>query len=222
MAKSFPQIPSTVWWGARKLIQDRPQAKIDDRRIEIELGVQASAARQYVSELKRLGVLDEEGRPTEAAMKWRNDNSYREGVHAFVSKAYPESLIDAVPPDPVDREKAKSWFLADGLGNGTAGNKAATYALIASPFPLRPGEKATSEGKKASPSGRRRAQSERQKNLTDAEVPPAAQTANSDRLHFPLNVNLQIHIGANASVDQIEAIFSAMQRYLGDGLVGQN
>jgi hypothetical protein len=33
---------------------------------------------------------------------------------------------------------------------------------------------------------------------------------------IPLNVNVQIHISADASGEQIESIFSAMRRYLYD------
>ena len=54
---SYPQIPSTVWWGVRNLLQRSPNATIDERALGVELNVQEVAARQYVVELKRVGIL---------------------------------------------------------------------------------------------------------------------------------------------------------------------
>jgi hypothetical protein len=46
----------------------------------------------------------------------------------------------------------------------------------------------------------------------DSKSPPQGRSGEA----FPLNVNVQIHISADAGTEQIESIFQAMRRYLYD------
>lgn len=219
---SYPQIPSTVWWGVRGILQRSPGATIDERVLGVQLGVQEAAARQYLAELKRVGILTDENKATPLAQRWRLDDSYLEAVDELIAAAYPESLVHVAPPGEADRQKIVSWFLREGLGNGAAGNKAATYLLISSRTP--------NESPSRSPNGR--SKDEPKSTPTKASAPPpsprAAATTGKSRIErvsapsasrtdaIPLNVNVQIHIGADAGAEQIETIFSAMRRYLYD------
>jgi hypothetical protein len=124
----FPQIPSTVWWGVRNLLQRTPNATIDERLLSVELKVQETAAKAYTNELKAVGILTDEGKATQIAQKWRIDETYPEAVENLVSSNYPEGLRHVAPPGAADRQKVISWFLKEGLGQGTATNKAATIS----------------------------------------------------------------------------------------------
>ena len=132
---SYPQLPSTVWWGVRGILQRSPNATIDERALGVELNVQEVAARQYLTELKRVGILNDENKATPIAQKWRHDETYGEAVDEILRNAYPDSLIQVAPRGAADRQKITSWFAREGLGSGTAGNKAATYLLISSDSP---------------------------------------------------------------------------------------
>jgi hypothetical protein len=219
---SYPQIPSTVWWGVRNLLQRTPNAAIDERTLGVHLDVQEAAARQYVVELKRVGILTDEGRATPLAQKWRHDETYEEAVREILSQVYPESLIQIAPPGDVDRQKVISWFTREGLGVGTAGNKTATYMLISS---QRPNELPSRAGTGSAKPARREAAPARRQDTQRAvaaksrgDQQGAQERQNPPRPdQFPLNVNMQIHISADASSDQIESIFAAMRRYLYDG-----
>ncbi len=59
---SYPQIPSTVWWGVRSILQRTPGATIDERLLGVQLGVQEAASRQYIAELKRVGILNDDNK----------------------------------------------------------------------------------------------------------------------------------------------------------------
>src|SRR5690606_20829620 len=97
------------------------------------LNVQATAAKSYLAELKRVGLLDDEGKPTEVAKNWRLDDTYRQASDQILRTAYPAELIDIAPPTETDRSKAVRWFMGAGdLGEGAARNKAATYFMIGS------------------------------------------------------------------------------------------
>jgi len=210
---SYPQIPATVWWGLRSILQRTPSATIDDRFLMVQLGVQEAAARQYLSELKRVGLLSEEGKATPVAGRWRNDETYWGAVQEILKAVYPPGLLQVAPPEDAQRQKVVSWFTHEGLGSGTAGNKAATYLLIASRTPNESPARSSSSPKAS-------AEPARVAKVTAAKRPQARQESNQSVSRkveaMPLNINVQIHISADATGEQIEAIFSAMRRYLYD------
>jgi hypothetical protein len=222
----YPQIPATVWWGVRAILNKTPSAVLDDRFLAIQLGVQEVAARQYITELTAVGLLNEDKKATPLALEWRLDSSYSDAVEKLVANVYPQALRDLAPHAEGDRQKATSFFMREGFGQGAAGNKAATYFLIgaANPneSPVRPtqsrpaktdgdasgtGAKGTRSPRNASPrvnaAGAKGTQTSRVRGTPDSNA-------------IPLNVNVQIHISADAGTEQIEAIFSAMRRYLYD------
>ncbi|HEY5071995.1 MAG TPA: hypothetical protein VII63_08190 [Caulobacteraceae bacterium] len=225
----YPQIPSTVWWGVRAILQRSPSATIDERTLSVTLDVQDAASRQYIAELKRAGILTEENKATPAAQRWRLDETYSEAVAEIMAATYPEQLLQIAPPDEPDRQKIASWFMKEGLGQGAAGNKAATYLLIASKEPNQApsrggaGRGRASENNRRTPTPKRAgAASNETRSSTDAAKlpkgighPPASGSARRVE-PIPLNVNVQIHISADAGAEQIETIFAAMRRYLYD------
>jgi len=217
----FPQIPSTVWWGIRSILQKTPRATVDERMLGVQIGVQEAAARQYIVELKNVGILDENCRSTDLGSKWRLDQSYPEAVEELIKKNYPEGLIHLANPSEGDRQKVVAWFEREGPGRGAAGNKAATYLLLGSPTPNEAPAKANSKPAKKTVSAKKKASSDSlSSGARESSVGPSkVRQANGDRFDgnvMPLNVNVQIHISADAGVDQINAIFAAMRRYLSE------
>ncbi|HEY0292962.1 MAG TPA: hypothetical protein VGC51_11640 [Hansschlegelia sp.] len=229
----YPQIPSTVWWGVRSIIQRTPNATIDERLLGVALGVQEAAARAYLVELRSVGLLSDENKATPLAQKWRLDDSYSEAVEQIIQSIYPEGLVHVAPPGDAERQKVVSWFLREGLGQGSAGNKAATYLMISSPTPNEaPRAVAKAAQGESAPRARTappKAQRKAAATEGDAGRAPSkgkqgdsgrdgggfgGQRAGSETL--PLNVNVQIHISADAGTEQIESIFQAMRRYLYD------
>lgn len=218
----FPQIPTTVWWGVRGILSRKPNAVLNEQFLAIELSVQEAAAKQYVAELISVGILNDEKKATPLALEWRMDSSYQNAVEKLVKNIYPQALLDLAPHDEGDRQKATSFFMQQGLGQGAAGNKAATYFLIGAGSPnesparkiLR--AKANAGASDATPRKRAPAQERSTIHSKDRNRGGAA-APNFDGM--PLNVNVQIHIGADAGTEQIEAIFSAMKRYLHDASV---
>jgi len=193
---------------------------VSDNYLIAQLNVQATAAQQYLRELKKVGLLDEEGKPTEAAKRWRFDDTYREAADEILHTAYPNDLIELAPPGDNDRQKAVRWLMqAADLGEGAARNKAATYFMIGSNEPpsdavasknTRSAPRAAAQKKEASP---RKSPTLLESKKSSAE-PPHNPGGGSADAAMPLNVNVQIHISADATTDQIEAIFANMKKYL--------
>jgi hypothetical protein len=215
----YPQIPATVWWGVRSVLNKSPRARIDEKLLGAQLGVQDTAAKQYVAELKAVGMLDDECRATDLANKWRLDETYAAAVKELVEKNYPEGLRHLSPPDEPDRDRVVSWFKREGFGQGAALNKAATYLLLGASEPdISPGKSV----KKDSPA-KKVAQRAGKTDISKAQGtngavvkrrPKEAEANRGGGAAIPLNVNVQIHISADATSDQIESIFAAMKRYL--------
>ena len=216
-AAGFPQIPARVWWGVRDLLNRSPKMKFDDGSLAATLDVQPAAARQYLTELKRIRLLDEKGAATELGERWRHDEGYETVVDEILRESYPESLVNIAPAGQAERSSVERWFSHAGLGSGTAKNKAGTYLMIAND---RPGETKvrTAPQRAEKPPSERRPATAKAKTAADSGIgqktPPPARTPTTTS--FPLNLNVQIHISADASTDQIESIFAAMKKYLHD------
>lgn len=212
---SFPQIPSTVWWGIRGILQRTPNATIDERFLGIHLGVQEAASRQYLADLRRVGLLAEDGRATPLAQRWRHDESYWDAVQEILENTYPSGLLQVAPPGDADRQRVVSWFSREGLGTGTANNKAATYLLIGSRSPNEAPVRGASPTKpKTSPPARSAEPKVQRGKAKQVQAPDETKVGGQKIDPFPLNINVQIHISADATTEQIESIFSAMRRYL--------
>lgn len=217
--QNFPQIPSTVWWGLREQFKKTVPSRVTDSYLVAQLNVQATAAQSYLRELKKVGLLDDEGKPTEAAKSWRFDDTYRSAADQILRAAYPSDLIEIAPPDDNDRQKAVRWLMQAGnLGEGAARNKAATYFMIgsneppsdiATPKPTKSAARAAPKQKEASST---KVASTKGMERTPPPAPPLNDSAGDQTI--PLNVNVQIHISADATADQIESIFANMKKYL--------
>lgn len=210
---TFPQLPSTVWKGVWSLLRKSPTRKLDDSSLAAELNVQQTAARQYLKEIVRLGILAEDGTPTELAGRWRQDGDDQEVITEILQQAYPESLLQLAPMDDLDRDKIVRWFLGQQLGEGSAKNKAATYIRIAQGISAldAPPRGATTPSQTKAPAAKR-----------SKPATTSAATRQEDRSPLEgqrgqtkpdLNVNIQIHISADASAEQIDAIFAGMRKY---------
>jgi hypothetical protein len=190
--------------------------KFDDGSLAATLDVQPAAARQYLTELKRIGLLDEKGAATELGERWRHDEGYDNVVDDILASSYPSGLVSIAPAGQAERSSVERWFAHAGLGSGTAKNKAGTYIMIAND---RPGEIKV----RSAPQRAEKPQSERRAATApkiSAEKPARQEIRRRSREQpsssFPLNLNVQIHISADASTDQIESIFAAMRKYLHD------
>jgi len=222
----YPQLPAAVWWGLKEQFKKSLPNKVTDSYLHSYFGVQTTAAKAYLNELKRIGLVDQEGRPTDLARRWRMDDTYRSAADEILKSAYPEELIDVASPEDRNRESAKRWFMSTAhLGEGAAKNKTATYFLIGSDS--QPDEIALKPAKSNSNSNKSKVNvkaidekskkvegSERVKGKEDIDLQNEKNTKTD--MGFPLNVNIQIHISADATSDQIEAIFINMKKYLRD------
>jgi hypothetical protein len=206
-----------VWKGVWQILKRTPSRRLDDKALAIELNVQQTAARQYRAELTRLGILNEDGTPTDLAGRWRQDGDDPQIITEILQKAYPQELLELAPPDDLDRDKVVRWFMSQNLGEGAAKNKASTYMRVASgvssidappPAQTKKAAKATAASSPRTPVAR---ETSRSSGGASAKGSGAGERRKPD-----FAVNVQIHISADATTEQIDAIFAAMSRYFDD------
>jgi hypothetical protein len=163
--------------------------------------------------LKVLGIIDDEGKTTERAKLWRDDHHYPEVCSAILKDVYPKELLDAVPNPTEDREAAERWFARQsGAGEAAVKRMAALYSVLvdadASKQPDQ--EKTTSVKKVTKPQAKTTTQvKETRSNASGLFAPPPTPSIGPG-----VHINLEIHISADASPDQIDLIFAAMAKHI--------
>ena len=225
--RSYPMLPTSHWWALRKKFRQSLPGIVTDSYLATVLSMGANSARANVLPfLKTLGIIDQEGKPTQRAKLWREDDHYAEVCKAILSDVYPNELREAVSDPVTEKAKARSWFAQNtGVGEEAANRMVAMYTvLIEGDASKQPDDKKPT-AKKASVKSSTTAK----KAIAPTKSGVVQQTTNSGDgagsggdhghrkglSHGPeVNINLQIHISADASADQIEQIFASMSKHL--------
>lgn len=227
--RSYPTLPVSQWWALRKRFKQSIPGVVTDSYLAAALGMGIPSARTNVlPHLRTLGIIDAEGKPTERAKLWRDDEHYAEICQTIVDIVYPEELRHAVPNPSAERERAARWFAQDtGAGENAVSKMVGIYAVLIDADVTK------------QPDGEKKAQAAKapSKATSPRKQPPTASGKRVDhveRLNSPegdgdsghhhrsplvpeVNVNLQIHISADASPDQIDQIFASMAKHLYKG-----
>lgn len=220
--KNFPMLPVGHWWTLRKKFKQSIPGVVTDNYLATILSMSIESARANVLPfLKPLGIIDDEGRTTEQAKLWRDDGHYPEVCKAIAATVYPKELIDAVPNPRDSRDAAKRWFANHtGSGDSACSRMAALYTVLIEADPaMQPDGKSTKPKertqktppvKASAPSkAARPAPAVAASQGAPSMSPPAIRSEGPD-----VSINLQIHISADASSDQIEQIFAAMAKHI--------
>ena len=215
---SYPMLPVAHWWALRKKFKQSIPTTVNQSYLAAVLKMEAQSARANVLPyLKTLGIINEDGKPTDRAKEWRDDARYPAVCKAILQEVYPQELLDAVS-DPTQREHAESWFShATGSGEAAVARMAVLYCvLLEADASKQPDEKPE------------RPRPEKRAEKKPAPVPrvepekivpapnPAANPLNGTTLpQIPgININLEIHISADSSADQIDTIFKSMAKHI--------
>lgn len=184
----------------------------------------ASARSNVIAPLKELGLVDEAGKPTKLAERWRHDDDYAAVCHEIRASVYPNDLVEAFPdPDTTRRDAIKSWFMKVGrVGESAARMYTDTYLLLSEADPTKNEIKAAAAATSVASSGRpkknvpvtaRRAP--RAPDIQPPAPPPASDTSIAHRRQPALHIDVQVHIAPDTPSEQIDRIFESMAKHLG-------
>lgn len=216
-AAGYPKVPAKAWRVLRTRAATAPSTKFTPSTVAalLTMGSAASAQTNVVAPLQRLGLFDESGALTARGNKWRVDASYEDACSEILKDVYPDDL--AALTDELgapDRAKVTTWLQHKGFGGSNAKQMAATYVMIAER--TLPDASAGAEPRKAPAKKAAKKAAKVVPATTDDDqtqrVPPV--TPSGDGRAPNVHLDIQIHIPADASLEQIDQIFASMAKHL--------
>lgn len=213
---SYPMISEKNWWTIRDKFKSTVPSVVSPNYVKTLLTMSSdnSANSNVISPLKRLGLIDDENKPTALAYDWRLDNKYADICKTLVSNVYPTELLDLFPDTDIDRTTARNWFMGQGVGQGAADKMVALFILLKS------GEikdKKPTTKKTTTPTKPKNVQDKSNTNKASTPVSriDVTQEDKASSVNRPnLHIDLQIHISPDSTPEQIEAIFASMAKHL--------
>lgn len=219
---SYPKISSKSWQVLRARVAAAPSVRLNASTVAtlLKMANPSSASANVVHPLRRLGLVEEDGSLTERGHRWRVDATYAEACQEILDEVYPDDFKALTDGNgKPDRAQIQTWLQHKGQGASNASQAAATYVMIAE---KRIPEPNTAEPKKtvktivkAKPKKTAAAMASEpvaEAIIESVESPPssAVPVKSGPNIHL----DIQIHIPATASPDQIDQIFASMAKHL--------
>ena len=219
-ANPYPRISAKVWTTLRARAAVAPSMKFTAPAVAalMEMASPESARDNAISPMRRFGLIDEDGALTERGNLWRVDESYGVACQEILDEIYPDELGTLIDDDGhPDTAKVKTWFEHKGFGTANARQMMTTYVRIASQqIPELPAAD-SGRANTASPAKDAPTRSPRPKIVEVSREAVAHETPTppvKSNTGPTVHLDIQIHIPADATPEQIEQIFSSMARHL--------
>ncbi len=221
---SFPTIPTAHFLTLRGQLKKTIPTSISSNYLASTLNMTEEGAKvNIIPGLKLMKLIDNDNKVnTELAKKLRDDDHFKEFCQTVLKDCYPQDLLETFPELPEDKGKIKRWFMNhSGVGDSAAKKFTSMFALLLEGNPnktsdLKPNGNGTTKTKSKEP--KPKVAKATQATPTPAEVsatpqqaipPPSFQVPNPE-----VHVNVQVHIAADATNEQIEKIFESMGKHL--------
>lgn len=215
--KSYPLLPVAQWWAVREKFNQSIPGVVTANYLATTLDIKPRSARNNILPyLKDFGLIDEEGKTQDLAKAWRDDEKYPDVCRKIRESVYHKELVSAVPNPSEDRGAVERWFAIEtGAGKVAVRRMAALYIVISD------ADASNKPGKQAKPTVKARKKKTVAKSGKESQVSHPSKTTTPETLTLGrdpaapgLNINLQIHISADATPDQIDKIFESMARHI--------
>ena len=218
--RTYPRLPAKNWWTLRERFKQTMPGRVDADYLQSVLALtSAASAGNLIGPLRALGLIDEEGRPTDRALEWRQDDSYKDVCEAMLVDVYPDTLRAAFPDPSTDTSGVSSWFSRHtGAGQGAATGMAALYTLIAAAD--LEASRTNAAVTKATPTQKKAAAKKataKSPRVSPGSVDEGGEAVKNWRPDPEININVQIHISSDASAEQVDQIFKSMAQHLYGG-----
>ncbi len=187
-----------------------------------------SARANVVSALALTGIIDESGKPTDCASRWRDDSDYKTVCEEIRKEVYPQELLDLAPDVSANKATIERWLAQKyKLGEAASSKQAAFYLLLLEADATKEKENEAKPAKSVPNSVRANGKTERSRKgeitSTATESESAVVTTEHSisnvgkrTSHPSLHIDIQIHISPEASADQIDKIFESMAKHFKD------
>ena len=224
--KSYPMMPVPHWWALRRKFRAAIPREVSNNYLASALGMTEKSARTNIMPtLRAAGIVDKDNKPTDLAVRWRDDAQYQDVCEQILRAVYPQELRDLAPDTTVGRGVVQTWFANHtGIGESGAAKMASFYLMLLEADVAKQTESGTNAGGASKTAGKvvRPTSAARRSGAPVAATAPtqAHMTPSHSGGETPkrpeLHINVQIHIAADAPSEQIEHIFASMGKHLKD------
>ena len=228
---TFPKISKKIWMLLRARFKKTLPSNVgSDYIVSTSTMSEGSAQSNVLRPLKDLKIIDDQGKPTALAERWRHDDEYLAVCHEIRALVYPSTLLESYPDaDLNQREGIKKWFMKNAKVGDAAGKMFAdTYILLSKADLTNPEGDSKSPVRTASAAAPKKAQAKKASSTLNSALPtaPAATTVavpvasgaaeigNQRRLPS-VHIDVQVHINPDTTPEQIDRIFASMSKHLG-------
>ncbi len=211
--KGYPLLPVKHWWALRERFRSSIPGVVSANYIASVLGMaERSAQANIIPSLRTMKLIDEAGKPTDLATKWRDDAQYPKVCANILKSVYPRELRDIGADASVNKDAVSRWFANHTATGADAVRKmSAMYALLCEADPA----KATKPKPGTTKSKAPKPKSKAPKTSTPKKSPKAVSLDEDHGARPPgLQINVQVHISSDATPEQIEQIFASMAKHL--------
>ena len=223
----YPMMPERSWWTLRQQFKKTIPTALSVSYLKSLLGLTSDqSARNLLSPLKQMKIIDDEGKPLPRANDWRNDDKYSIVCQEILKDIYPSELLDLFPEKDVDASSVKNWFMdVCAIGASAAGKNATTFVMLKSGNIKDFSNIKTSTTKIAKPKTTLIQKSNNAitnkistpthvSSNTTQQTPTSPIPCSKNEVVPTVHIDLQIHISPEASNAQIDAIFASMAKHL--------
>ena len=213
---SYPTLSEKNWWTIRERFKSSVPSSVSATYIKslLSMANDNSANSNVISPLKRIGLIDDENKPTALANDWRIDEKYKTVCETIIKNVYPTELLDLFPDSDVDRNIARSWFMSFGVGQGPADKMVAFFMLLKSGEIKDKKAIAVANNSAAKTKSSKVKNEPRSKDVKHPQEETIASKESQNNSRPNLHIDLQIHISPDSTPEQIEAIFASMAKHL--------
>jgi hypothetical protein len=215
--RSFPTIPEANWWKLRELFKQRLPAAVTPSYLATALSMtEKSAQANIIGPFKKIGIIDDQGKPTDLANDWRSDDKYSGVCKKLFEKFYPQEVRDLFHEKNPDVSKINSWFMSYCKCGENAAKKYTQVFILLRKAELKRNTDPTTQPPKGKSSpkkitAKRPSASETSDQKSDSAV---SEGSTQQEYHPEIHVNFQIHISPDTPADQIDKIFESMSKHL--------
>jgi hypothetical protein len=235
--KSFPKIAEGNWWKLRDHFKRRVPAVVTPASLASALDMSEPSARSNImAPFKKIGIFDEEGKPTDLAYDWRDDTKYPSVCKTILEKLYPREVLDLYHDINQDFSGLSNWFMNYcRCGDPAAKMYSSFYRLL---LRADPNEQSTTLAKPNAPKTKKspKKTKDTKEKLDAGGISPSSppeepqevkklpdQTSQLSFTALPqLHINIQLHISPETTSDQIDKIFESMARHLKSLSIGKS
>lgn len=229
---SFPKIANSNWWKLRDLFKKKVPAILTPTYLASALSMEEkSAYANLYTPFKKIGIIDDDGKPTDLAYDWRDDQKYPNVCKTLIEKYYPQEVRDLYHSPDDDLNRISNWFMNSARCGEPAANMYAKFYLLLLKADIneayninmteKKDNKANGNTQKTSTSKKQKSQTKSEENtnflkMNSNEKSNEPDDLSAKTLRYPpeLHINIQLHISPETSADQIDKIFESMSKHL--------